>query len=162
MYTYINDKDFFFHFCVRVSIHSRKNELSWSAAFLLHHPHCQLSSVCRVLIRKGSGRNEQIAFFRFQMEFVNLTGEEQKWVGKKNFHTCEITKICLEILEKMNIGQNSLVNYTLPEYNSIWGVNHSKILVTDTQRICNWKYLRWKPAEILVHEQITLHKDLCY
>lgn len=68
----------FFHFCVIASTQLWKNEPSWSAAFLLHHPHCQLSSVCRGLIRKGSGRNEQIAFFRFQMEFVNLTGEEEK------------------------------------------------------------------------------------
>lgn len=157
----INDKDFFLHFCAIVSTQSWKNEPSWSAAFLLHHPHCQLSSVCRLLIRKGNGRNEQIAFFRFQMEFVNLTGEEEKWVGKKKFHTCEITKICLEIIEKMNIGQKGVVNYTLPEYNCIWGVNHSKMLETDTQIICNWKYVRRIPPEILVHGQITLHKDLC-
>lgn len=125
-YTYFSAKAIFFHFCVTVSIQLWKNELDCS--FPLHHPNCQLSSVCRVLIRKGSGGNEQLAFFRFQMEFVNLTGGEEKWVGKKNFHTCEMTKICLESLEKMNIGQTRVVYYTFLEYNSIEGLNVQKYL----------------------------------
>lgn len=38
---------------------------------------------------------------------------------KKKFGTSEITKIYLEIIEKINIEQNGVVNYSLPEYNSI-------------------------------------------
>lgn len=133
-YAYFNGNYFFFffHFSINTTIWK-----SWTAVFLLHHPNCQLSSVCRILISKGTVGTEQLAFFRFQMEFVNLTGGEKKWVGKKNVHTCKMTKICLESLEKMNIGHTRFVYYIFPEYISIWRVNHSKIRVTNIQIMCN-------------------------
>jgi len=63
-----------------------------------------------------------------------------------------MTKICLESHEKMSIRKTEVVYHTFPECNSIWGVNDSKLLVTNTQIICNWKYIRRTAADIHAHE----------